>query len=212
MASQFTHDLQSLLDRLKDETLTLGDLLEETSDRSFSLLIALLVLPFLVPSIPGFTTLPSLACLLLSLQIAMGRSSPWLPPSIQGFKFPPKMISLLLGAVQSVSKVLDRITRPRMSRLVQSPPMRRFNGCCLAWMSLLLMSPVPFTNPLFTVTILLFTTAMLEGDGLLLLVAYGLMGLETAVLGGGLYLLWQAPELLQQIQQAIVQFWQNLRN
>ena len=199
MSSQISQDLQTLLDRIGEEnSLTLGDLLHETSERSFSLIISLVVLPFLAPTPPGFTTLPSLAALLLSLQIALGRKSPWLPASTRRVQFPPAIVKALLSALKSVTKVLDRLTRPRLPGLVQSPPLWRINGLCLAWLSFLLLTPLPLTNSLFTFNILLLTTAMLEGDGLLMCVAYGLMAVCTFALIGGAYILWQTPELLQQ--------------
>ncbi|MFM6004554.1 MAG: exopolysaccharide biosynthesis protein, partial [Sphaerospermopsis kisseleviana] len=82
MRLRFSQEIKSLLQRLSEQSLTLGDVLTETSERGFSLVIALLVLPFLFPMPPGLTGPFGAACLLLSLQMLFGRRSPWLPRKI----------------------------------------------------------------------------------------------------------------------------------
>lgn len=76
MHLRFSQDLKSLLEKLTHQPLTLADILSTTSERGFSLVIGLLVLPFLFPMPPGFTTILGSACLLLSVQMALGRRSP----------------------------------------------------------------------------------------------------------------------------------------
>ena len=90
MASKFAQDLEQLLTRIQEEPLTLNDLLEETAEASFLLLIALLAAPFLIPVPPGFTTVPCLVSLLLSLQMVAGRRSPWLPDRLKRISFPQR--------------------------------------------------------------------------------------------------------------------------
>ena len=62
------------------------------------------------------------------------------------------------------------------------------NGLCITWLALLLMSPVPLTNPLPTLGILTLAIATVEMDGLLMLLGYGLVGFNTALFGSIGYL------------------------
>jgi len=73
MHLKFSQDIKLLLQSLVEKPLTLGDILTETSERGFSLVIALLVLPFLFPVPPGLTGPFGGACLLLSMQMMLGR-------------------------------------------------------------------------------------------------------------------------------------------
>jgi hypothetical protein len=70
--------------------------------------------------------------------------------------------------------------------------MWRVNGLIIAWLTILLMLPIPFTNPLPAIGILLLAVGMLEMDGLLMCFAYG----WTVVITFGLFLigssLWEA--------------------
>lgn len=199
MHLRFSQDIKLLLERLASQPLSLGDIMAETSERGFSLVITLLVLPFLFPMPPGLTGPLGSACLLLAVQMALGKRSPWLPKKIAQYKFPPWFVLQLLQNLKKVTRVLEKIARPRLPRLAQSQQVWRLNGVCIAWLTLLLISPIPFTNPIPTVGILLLAVATLEADGLLMCISYAVTALITLFFGFIIYALWQAPSLLPNI-------------
>jgi len=171
----------------------------ETSERGFSLVIILLVLPFLFPMPPGLTGPLGSGCLLLAMQMALGRRSPWLPRRIARFQFPHWFVLQLLQNLKRVTRVIEKIARPRLTRLATSHQVWRLNGVCIAWLTLLLISPIPFTNPIPTVGILLLAVATLEADGLLMCVGYVATILITLLFAFIIYALWQAPSLIDYI-------------
>jgi hypothetical protein len=63
----------------------------------------------------------------------------------------------------------------------------------MRWLTLLLMLPLPVTNPIPTIGVLLLAVATLEGDGLMIAVSYGLTGLIILFFAIISYLIWQAP-------------------
>jgi len=201
MSLRFSQDIKSLLERLANQPLTLGDILAETSERGFSLVIVLLVLPFLFPMPPGLTGPLGSACLILAVQMALGKRSPWLPKQIASFKFPNWFVLRLLQNLKRVTRILEKIARPRLVKLAQSRRIWRLNGICIAWLTVLLISPIPFTNPIPTVGILLLAVATLEADGLLMCISYVVTILITLFFGFIFYALWQAPSLLPNIFQ-----------
>lgn len=201
MHLRFSQDIKSLLERLANEPLSLADIMAETSERGFSLVITLLVLPFLFPMPPGLTGPLGAGCLLLAIQMAMGRRSPWLPKRVAEYKFPGWFVMQLLQNLKKVTGLLEKIVRPRLIWLAESNYVWRLNGLCIAWLTILLMSPIPFTNPIPTVGILLLTVATLEADGLLMCVSYGITALITLFFGFITYALWQVPSLLPDLWQ-----------
>lgn len=201
MHSRFSQDIKELLERLVSEPLTLAEILAETAERGFSLVIGLLVLPFLFPMPPGFTTILGSACLLLSVQMAIGRRSPWLPGKVARFQFPRLLLQQLLNNLKRVTRIVERVASPRWQGLAEHPHIWQINGLCISWLTLLLMSPIPFTNPIPTVGILLFAIATLEADGVLMCVSYVLTALITVFFGLIGYLLWRSPEILQNLFQ-----------
>jgi hypothetical protein len=196
MHLKFTQDIESLLSRLTHQPLTLRDILIETSERGFSLVIGLLVLPFLFPMPPGASSVLGLGCLVLSVQMALGRRKPWLPRKVANFRFPPSLSLKLLKNLKRVMRVLEKIVRPRWLKVAESPKVWRWNGLCMAWLTVLLILPFPFTNPMPTAAILLLVVATLEQDGLLMCVGYGLTALVTLAFAFIAYALWQSTHLL----------------
>jgi hypothetical protein len=199
MHLRFSQDIKSLLERLAEQPLTLGAILAETSERGFSLVIALLVLPFLFPMPPGFTGPFGAACLLLSVQMLLGRRSPWLPKKIANYQFPRPFAQVILQNLRRITKVLEKIARPRWGKIANHPWIWRLNGLSISWLTILLMSPIPFTNPFPTVGILLLTVATIESDGLLMCIGYVITALITILFGFITYGLWLAPGLLPSI-------------
>ncbi|AFY48806.1 putative ABC-type transport system, permease component [Nostoc sp. PCC 7524] len=196
---RFSQDIKLLLQRLAEQHLSLGEILAQTSERGFSLVITLLVLPFLFPMPPGLTGPFGAACLLLSVQMILGRRSPWLPKSIARYQFPRPFAQFLLQNLRRVTKVLESITRPRLTKIAENPLTWRINGLCISWLTLLLISPIPFTNPIPTVGILLLAVATIESDGLLICISYGITVVITMLFAFIGYALWVAPSLLPSI-------------
>ncbi|HIK33470.1 MAG TPA: exopolysaccharide biosynthesis protein [Oscillatoriales cyanobacterium M59_W2019_021] len=196
MHLKFSQDIETLLQRLADRPLTISAILAETSERGFSLAIGLLTLPFLLPMPPGTGTILGAVCFLLALQMAMGKHKPWLPRAIANFKFPKEIAIGLLKNLKRLTKRLEKITRPRLLKLAQNRYVWRLNGLWIAWLAFLLALPIPMTNPLPTVAILLLAIATLEADGLLMCVAY-VWGIAVTIFFGFLgYSILQAPGLI----------------
>jgi hypothetical protein len=204
MHLKFSQELKPLIERSATQSVTLAELLAETSEQSFGLVMALLALPFLLPMPPGVSTISGSGCILLGLQMLAGWKAPWLPRRIAQLKLPQAFMEKLLKLVQSITKLLEKFVRPRMPWLANNPSIWRINGLCICWLAILLMLPIPLTNPIPTVGILLFVFAMLEADGLLMCVSYGMTLVITAAVFGVGYLLWRSPELLQQFQTSSI--------
>lgn len=196
MSLKFSREIELLLTKLAIEPLTLGEVLEETAERGFSLIIGLFVLPFLFPMPPGLSGVMGIGCLILGGQMALGSRSPWLPPKIASFEFPRNFSLQLLKNVRRLSLKLEKIFRPRWKQIATNIYVWRVNGCCIVWLSILLMLPIPFTNPLPAATILLLAIATLETDGLVMCIGYFLTIVNTIFFLFIGYALWQAPHLL----------------
>jgi hypothetical protein len=181
--SKFSQEIKALLEQLAHQPLTLGNVLDQTSERGFSLVIGLLVLPFLFPMPPGLTTIFGSACLLLSLQMTLGRRTPWLPKRVAQYQFPPVVAQQILSGLRRVTRFTERF-------------LQQINGACISWLTLLLMLPVPMTNPIPAVGILIVAIATLEADGLVMCLGYVATGLTTAFFGLIGYGLWRSPELI----------------
>ncbi len=196
MSLKFSQALKLLLPKLATKSLTLAEILQETAEPGFMLMIGLLVLPFLFPMPPGLSGVMGMGCFCLAIQMALGRKSPWLPQKVAQFKFPRSLSLKLLKNIGHLAVGLEKIVRPRWQKVASNSYTWRSNGFCIAWLSILLMSPIPFTNPLPAGTILLLVVATLEADGLVMCIGYLLTLVNTICFVFIGYALWQAPHLL----------------
>jgi hypothetical protein len=196
MSLKFSQDIELLLARLATKPIKIAEIFQLTGDRGMSLIISLLVLPFLFPMPPGLSGVMGIACFCLAIQMALGRKKPWLPKRIARFKFPRRLSQKLLKNIRRITIWLEKIVRPRWQQVAANHYTKRINGFCIAWLSILLMSPIPFTNPPPAITILLLSVANLEADGLLMWIGYFLTLINTILFIFIGYALWQAPQLL----------------
>lgn len=172
MNLKFSHELESILKKLADQPLTIRELLDGASEKGLMLLCGLFAFPFLLPMPPGMTTILGGGCFLVSLQLALGRKELWLPKKLANFRFPNKIIYPLLRFLKKLSNLFEKITAPRLKIIATNPYIWRINGFWIAWLAILLMLPIPLTNPLPTIGIVLLVIATIEADGLLMCVAY----------------------------------------
>ena len=196
MSLKFSRDIELRLAKLATKPITIAEIFRSTGERGISLIISLLVLPFLFPMPPGLSGVIGIACFCLAIQMALGRKKPWLPKRIAELKFPRSLSQHLLKNIRRITIWLEKITRPRWQQIATNHYTKRINGFCIAWLSILLMSPIPFTNPPPAIAILLLTVATLEADGLLMGIGYLLTIANTAFFAFIVYVLWQAPQLL----------------
>lgn len=172
MELKFSHELETLLKKLADQPLTIREILDGTSEKGLILLSGLFAFPFLLPMPPGVSSILGGSCFLLSLQLALGRKELWLPKKLANFRFPSSIIYPLLRFLKKLSHWFEKITAPRLKFIAKNPYIWRINGVWIAWLAILLMLPIPFTNPLPTIGIVLLVIATIEADGLLMCVAY----------------------------------------
>ena len=162
--------------------LTVNTLLTWTQGRGLFLLIVLLCLPFLAPaSLPGLSTPLGLVIALLALRWGIGLP-PRLPRWVGERALPPQFNRVLNGAVRVLEWIERWLVRPRRTAWMSWRAARLINSAALAVLGLYLALPlaIPFTNFLPAYGILFLSLALMEEDGLLVWVGYG-VGLASLI-------------------------------
>src|SRR5690606_41194218 len=92
---------------------------------------------------------------------------------------------------------LEKRIRPRNAELLDHRLATAWTGLLLLMLGLLLSLPIPFTNYVFGLLLLLFALALLERDGRLMAVAWalGTVAVGASVLLSGQFAAWAAPLL-----------------
>ncbi|HST44477.1 MAG TPA: exopolysaccharide biosynthesis protein [Luteimonas sp.] len=165
------------------ETLTLRTLLDGLGRSLFGMLLFLATLPAFLP-IPGVAgALSGPLVVLVGMQLLVGMRRPWLPRFVAE-RGPTR--ATLVRFEQRIAPWLARLEhliRPRLDGVLDHRASTSFTGLLLVLLGVLLALPIPFTNYLFGVLLLLFALALLERDGALMLVAWAAGAVAIAVFG-----------------------------
>ncbi|WP_225590809.1 exopolysaccharide biosynthesis protein [Pseudoxanthomonas sp. PXM03] len=166
-----------------DDVLRLGDLLKDFGPAAFGMLLFLGVLPAFIP-VPGVGgAIGGPMVILVGAQLLLGMRKLWLPQFLARrgphrsamMRFRQRMAPWL--------RRLEKLVRPRMAAFLDNRIALSFTGLLLILLGLLLALPIPFTNYVFGILLLLFALALLERDGALLLVAWVAGGIAIVVFG-----------------------------
>lgn len=161
--------LAAIIERLPEDKLTLGELLEAFSDEGLLLLTILLTLVFLIPvSIPGVSTVFGAAILLVGVSRLLGRPL-WLPARLMHKALPADRLRPGLTAGMVWVRRMEKISRPHRLRVfVDGRLPDALNNMTFILAALLLMAPfgfVPFSNTLPALALLLYAIGFIQRDG-----------------------------------------------
>ncbi len=156
--------------------LTINQLLARTEGRGVYLVIIVFSAPFISP-IPliGLSSILGPVIVFLAVRLALGRSA-WVPRSVGERALPPGLRQFISGGGVRALLWIERFVRPRRSAWMAWPATRIAHCSLIALMAVLLTLPlpVPFTNSLPTLTVIVMAASMMESDGVTVFVGYAL--------------------------------------
>ncbi len=166
-----TDSLQQILDKTEGD-LKLGDFIGKLGARAFGITLLFLSLAtLLIAGAPGLSTLLGLPIILLSLQIAFGRTEFWLPHKLAEATISRDKLESLVGKSQAILKKFEVLVKPRLAGLVgegdssQEKIVRRALGAYCALLGIVLALPILFGNFLPALSVALIAMGLIEKDG-----------------------------------------------
>lgn len=189
--------MKQLLDRIRAsgegvEQVSVADILEAVGERSFGpvvLLAGLITLAPLIGDIPGVPTLLGLVVVLTLGQLLFQRHSIWLPSWISGRQVPRGKLVKGVDWLQKPARFLDRVTKPRLTFLVNGPGLYVMALICMAVaLAMPAMEVVPFSANGGGAALMTFGLAIVARDGLVALIATAITGLTLLFILSTLFL------------------------
>lgn len=174
--------LRDYIAGLTGERVSLGSLRDALGDRGFGLLLFVFSVPNLIPvNIPLLSAVLGVPLVLLAAQLSYGRHKPWFPDwltrqSVSRASFETVMLKSLPYLERA-----ERFLRPRLEKLL-SWTGERLVGAFLLVLAIVLTMPIPFGNWLPAFAISIIGLAIVEKDGVAVLigVVLGVIGLFIA--------------------------------
>ena len=177
-----SHLLRDFVTSHPEPRISLGVLRDALGDRGFGVLLFIFALPNLVPvNIPLLSAVLGLPLVLLAAQLTYGRHKPWFPRWLTERSFPREGFANVVLRSLPYLEGAERLLRPRLAVLL-SWTGERLIGLAILILALVLFLPIPFANWLPACAIAIIGLAIVEKDGLAVLVglAVGVASLAVA--------------------------------
>ncbi|WP_133499662.1 exopolysaccharide biosynthesis protein [Cognatilysobacter terrigena] len=155
-----------------DRTPTFAELLTGLGDRAFGMLLIAAAAPAFIP-VPGLAGgLSGPLVMIVGVQLLLRLRRPWLPRFIGRRSPKPSSLLRLRNRLDPWLARLERVVRPRYEVLLDHWMPGILTGLLVLTTGVLLSLPIPFTNYVLGLLVLLFALAFLERDGVLMGVAW----------------------------------------
>jgi len=158
--------LDGLLDDESPEQVTLAWLIDRLRDRSFGIILLLIALVGMLPTVATFT---GLVMLIPAYQMIRAHPYPVLPGFIARRRLSTRGIARLIARIMPLLRWLERFSYPRWTTPFSAT--KRVVGVVVLLLALSLQSPLPFSQIVPNLVVILIAFAYLEADGLLLAVS-----------------------------------------
>ncbi len=187
--------LQQLRAQAPTDSITLDWLLSSLQRRSFGMVILLLAL---VALIPGICNIVGILLMIAAVQMLLGQASPRFPARIARRSLPARHFLTLVDRAVPVLRRIETMVHPRWP--IASALLDRFSGVGILLLALAISTtPIPLSNIAPAIGIALIALAMLEQDGLLMVVALGFAGLMVSAAVIAVEQAWRGAEWIGHI-------------
>lgn len=158
--------LRDLLQEAHAERVSVRWLLASLEERSFGIVILLLGLVALLPGVSGVV---GVLVAYPAIQMILARKAPVFPSFITRREVSTRRLARLILRVEPGLRRLERVIRPRWVTPIDAT--KRVVGFILLLLGGLLLVPIPLSNLIPGLVIVMLAFAYLEDDGVLLVIA-----------------------------------------
>lgn len=180
-----SQQLAQLAAEASDGTVTLDWVLRHLNERAFGLFLLVMALPCCIPFLYGIPQVVALPLMLVSVQILFGRRTPWLPTKLGARTVTKESLQSLSDRAGPWLRKIEAVSRPRLTALSR-PPIDRLVGLGLVLFSASILVPLPGTNTVPGMAVVIISMGLLQRDGILILLGllFGTAWIATLIVAG----------------------------
>ncbi|MEO1027383.1 MAG: exopolysaccharide biosynthesis protein, partial [Pseudomonadota bacterium] len=139
---------------------------ESLHERAFGFILLILALPCCIPLLYGIPQIVALPLMFVSAQILIGRRVPWLPQKLAARRISTEGLNSLSERAGPWLRRIEALSHPRLSFLTK-PPVERLIGLALVLFSASILVPLPSTNTVPGIAVVIVAMGLLQRDGIL---------------------------------------------
>lgn len=160
--------LDDLVESFPADKVAVGELVDRLDSRAHGVLLLVLALPMCVPNVPGISTIFGVLMMAPAIQLVLGSRRLWLPRKVREWQVDCEALRRTLRvAIPPLTRV-EYLIRPRWTRLTRFP-VTILVGLQTLLMAFILILPIPFANWPPGMTVAMTALALLQRDGVLML-------------------------------------------
>lgn len=173
---------------LSGDRVSVGELIDCLAGRGVGILLLIFSLPLCIPNVPGISTLFGLLLLPPSIQMITGRNAVWFPQFVREWSVKGEGLRAAFTVCSRILRRVECLARPRLVFLTEGNA-TRLAGVQTLILALVLLLPMPGANVIPGVSVALTGVAILQKDGLFMVMSTVVAALAlTWVYLGGKYL------------------------
>jgi len=176
------------------------ELVQITRGRGYDILLIVLALPFLTPiPLPGLSVPFGLTIAFAGLRMGFGKKM-WYPEKLLEKKLPHSFFPNLLKFTITICKIIEFFARPRFQFIHKAVMFQRLAGIMILFCGLFLSLPlpIPFSNTIPAITVVLLASSAMRKDGIIFLIGCLFFFLSLIFFGG---LLFGGVEVIEYLKQ-----------
>lgn len=170
--------LAKLIDDAPKDFVNLDWLIGHLQKRSFGLLLLILAI---VCMVPGIGTIAAFLLVFPAVEMILGRERPRLPRFLTARPIPTRHFTRWAARAVPLLRFVEDVSRPRWHTPLQAT--KRTVGSIVLLLAVAAIWPIPLTNVVPALMIVLISLAYLEDDGVLLCVSIAAALLALTFLG-----------------------------
>ena len=186
--------LARLLAEAPPDYVSLAWLVDRLQARSFGLVMLLLAL---VSLLPGAGILAGILLAFPAVQMMLGRESPSIPRFLASRRIPTRHIAGLAARAVPLLERLEAVIRPRLPTPFEAT--KRLTGLIVLLLAATFVLPVPFSQIIPALVIMLMSFAYLEEDGVLMGISLVAAVVSLAVTAATIWATLSAAGLVEKL-------------
>ncbi len=183
-----TQAIEDVVNKSSADRIQVRDLVDAMQAIGFGLAMMIFAFGIIIPLPPPFPSIIAMPLIIFSLQMIAGYTAPKLPKRFEKISVKRSVVAMLVQKSAPYIRKVEHILRPRLA-FVTKPRAERVIGVFTLIFSSFIVLPMPLSNFIPGLGILIISFGLLGKDGLVVIcgIIVGLMGIAistTAVLLG----------------------------
>lgn len=177
-----TEVIQVAVNQSSSDRMPISDLINAMEGVGFGLAIMIFAFGIIIPLPPPFPSIISIPLVIFSLQMVIGHTAPKLPKRFAKLTVKRSVLATLVRKSSPYINKVEKILRPRLLFMI-TPVAERFVGAFIFLFASFILLPMPLSNFIPGLGILIISFGLIGKDGLAVIlgIIVGLIGIAISV-------------------------------